>query len=67
MTKDRQKLMNRKVYFWETASPLGKNDEYAEFLQGVLLPNCSKPGSGKLCLSSLSNKTNENLKGKFGK
>lgn len=38
MTKDRQKLMNRKVYFWVTVSPLGKNDELAVFLHGGAAP-----------------------------
>lgn len=38
MTKDGQKLMNRKVYFWETASPLGKSGEYAVFLHGGAAP-----------------------------
>lgn len=36
MTKDRQKLKNRRVHSWKTLSTLGKNGEFAVFLRGAL-------------------------------
>lgn len=68
MTKDRQKLISRRVHSQKTLSTLGKNGEFVVFLHAGA-PNHPQAGSGKLCPSLLRgadnstwyNKANENF------